>query len=81
MGDLFKLTHIFAYVANLKALEGDVKYMMYSINCMQFELFCVGSFKCLCVEWGTSKEAFNIFNVRKQQIKKTLLIATVLKPT
>lgn len=55
---------------NLKALREDVKYRMFSVNCMQFELFSVECLECLNVKWST-EEAFTILDVRKHQIRKT----------
>lgn len=67
-------------MANLKALGDYFKYMRFSLNCMQFQLACVEYFKCPYVKWSTSEEAFTILDVRKHQIRKTGLVATVPKP-
>lgn len=64
----------------LKPLGDDLKSMMFSLNCMQLELFCVECFKCPYVHWSTSEEAFTILDVRKHQIRKTWLVTIVPKP-
>lgn len=65
----------------MKPLGDDLKYMMFFLNCMQFEPLCVECFRCPYLEWSTSEEVFTILDVRKHQIRKTCLITAVPKPS